>query len=111
MIRRRESPDIIAIDLLDPENPFEIDDQNAHLFKHPFLGVDDALDVYHADPEFYEDDSEGRAEWLMVAEVPGRILVVPLAPPNYSGFTKMRPIGVFDASADLVARYRTDRGW
>lgn len=41
-MRKGESPDIIAIDLLDPEDPFEIDDQNAHLFKHLLpAGLDD----------------------------------------------------------------------
>ena len=29
------------LDLLDEDDPFEIDDQAAHLFKHPNLGVDD----------------------------------------------------------------------
>ena len=111
MVRQGDSPDIVAIDLLDPDDPFEIDHQNAHLFKHPFLGTDDALDVFQSDPEFYEDDT-GPADWLMVAEVPGgRILVVPLAPANNSGFTKMRPIGVFDAGPALVERYLNDRGW
>ena len=29
------------LDLLDAEDPFEIDAQAAHLFKHPHLGIDD----------------------------------------------------------------------
>lgn len=111
MVRRGEGPDLAAIDLLDPSEPFEIDTQNAHLFKHPHLGIDDAYDVYFGDPEFYEDLSAGPADWLMVGEVPGgQVLVVPLAPPNASGFNKMRPIGVFEASQQLVDRYHADGG-
>ncbi len=32
---------LLDIDVLDDEDPFEIDDQAAHLFKHAGLGVDD----------------------------------------------------------------------
>lgn len=111
MVRRGESPDIVAIDLVDANDPFEVDHQNAHLFKHPMLGLDDAMDVWSSDPEFYEDESDGPADWLMVAEVPGgRVLVVPLATSNYSGYLKMRPVGVFDAAQHLLDRYRADRG-
>jgi hypothetical protein len=111
--RRGKGPDIAAFDLLDAEEPFEIDDQNAHLFKHPLLGLDDALDVWSSDAEFYEDDSDGPADRLMVGEIPGGdVLVIPLAPSNHSGFAKMRPIGVFRASQYTVDRYRADReGW
>jgi hypothetical protein len=34
------------LDLLDDEDPFEIDAQAAHLFKHPNLGIDDIHDVW-----------------------------------------------------------------
>ncbi|KGN30854.1 hypothetical protein N802_05520 [Knoellia sinensis KCTC 19936] len=40
-------------DWLDEGEPFEIDAQAAHLFKHPHLGVDDVLDVWASDPHFY----------------------------------------------------------
>jgi hypothetical protein len=40
------------LDLLDDEDPFEIDDQAAHLFKHPRLGVEDIYDVWQSDPLF-----------------------------------------------------------
>ena len=36
--------------LLDEEDPFEIDVQAAHLFKHPHLGIDDIDDVWASDP-------------------------------------------------------------
>ena len=32
-------------DLLDEQDPFEIDAQAAHLFKHPYLGIDDVEGV------------------------------------------------------------------
>jgi hypothetical protein len=36
--------------LLDEEDPFEVDAQAAHLFKHPHLGIDDIDDVWASDP-------------------------------------------------------------
>lgn len=68
------------IERLDDEDPFEIDDQAAHLFKHPHLGIDE-----------------------------GCVLVVPLAPPNSADPTKCRPIGCYEAAAHLADRYREDR--
>lgn len=65
-------------DLLDDEDPFEIDAQAAHLFKHPRLGIDDINDVWASEPLFYP--AKPPAHWLMCAEVSGRVLVVPLAP-------------------------------
>jgi hypothetical protein len=64
--------------LLDEEDPFEVDSQVAHLFKHPYLGIDDIDDVWASDPLFYP--AKPPAHWLMVAEVAGRVLMVPLAP-------------------------------
>jgi hypothetical protein len=37
-------------DLLDEFDPFEIDAQSAHLFKHPHLGIEDINDVWASDP-------------------------------------------------------------
>lgn len=39
-------------DLLDDEDPFEIDVQAAHLFKHPHLGIEDINDVWASNPLF-----------------------------------------------------------
>ncbi|HEX6337373.1 MAG TPA: hypothetical protein VFZ85_10495 [Jiangellaceae bacterium] len=36
-------------DLLDEEDPFEIDSQVAHLFKHPPSGIEDIDDVWASD--------------------------------------------------------------
>ena len=40
-------------DLLDEFDPFEINTQSAHLFKHPRLGIEDISDVWASDPRFY----------------------------------------------------------
>ncbi len=101
--------DAAAWEFIDWNDPFEVDEQNAHLAKHPGLCLDDALDVAANDPLFYEACA-GPADWLMVAEVPGGdVLVVPLAPSNYSGYMKMRPIGVYPASGELLDAYLRDR--
>ncbi|MGH8908451.1 MAG: hypothetical protein ACRD0K_18565 [Egibacteraceae bacterium] len=42
--------DRLDIGLLDPENPFEVDDQAARLFKHAGLGVDDIYEVWDSAP-------------------------------------------------------------
>ena len=34
------------LDLLDEQDPFEIDAQAAHLFNHPHQGVEDVEDVW-----------------------------------------------------------------
>ncbi|MGO8850479.1 MAG: hypothetical protein ACLPQP_17405, partial [Mycobacterium sp.] len=63
------------LDLLDEEDPFEIDAQAAHLFKHPRLGIEDIREVWAFDPMFYP--ARPPAHWLMVAEVDGTVLMVP----------------------------------
>jgi len=67
--------DLFDLDLLDDEDPFEIDHQVAHLLKHPNLGVDDLADVWTSDPLFYA--AVPPAHWLMVSEVAGQVMVVP----------------------------------
>lgn len=54
-------------DLLDEEDPFEIDTQAALLFKHSHLGIDDIDDVWASDPLFYP--AKPPAHWLMCGEV------------------------------------------
>lgn len=65
------------LDLLDDVDPFEVDGQAAHLFKHDGLGIEDVYEVWQSDPLFYP--AKPPAHWLMVAQVSGRVLVVPLA--------------------------------
>ncbi|MGC5582899.1 hypothetical protein [Ornithinimicrobium sp. W1665] len=38
---------------LDDIEPFEVDKQADHLFKHPHLGMGDVLDAWSSDPLFY----------------------------------------------------------
>jgi hypothetical protein len=99
--------DPFDLDLLDDENPFEIDDQATHLFKHPRLGIEDIYEVWQSDPLFYP--AKPPAHWLMVAEIAGAVLVVPLSPPDSDDPTKCRPIGCYLAATHLVTRYREDR--
>ena len=98
---------LLDIDLLDDEDPFEIDDQAAHLFKHPGLGIADVYELWRSDPLFYP--AKPPAHWLMVGEVGGRVLAAPLASPDTDDLTKCRPIGCYDAATHLVTRYREDR--
>lgn len=104
-------------DLLDAENPFEIDDSNrVHLFKHLLedrhgryvaVGPDDVLDAYlFGDPAFYEAGEEGAADWLMVGAVPGLVICVPLAPPNSGDVRMCRPIGIYKPSEEDRLRYQ-----
>lgn len=89
-------PEPFDLDLLDDEDPFEIDDQAAHLFKHRRLGVEDIYDVWQSDPLFYP--AKPPAHWLMVAEVAGVVLVVPLAPSGSDDRIRYRPIGGYVAA-------------
>jgi hypothetical protein len=63
---------------LDDTDPFEIDRQAAHLFKHDPYGIDDIYEIWNSDPLFYP--AKPPAHWLMVAEIAGEVLMVPLAP-------------------------------
>jgi hypothetical protein len=47
--------------------------------------------------------------WLMVAEVEGTVLMVPLAPARDGNPTRCRPIGCYPASKHLADRDRSDR--
>lgn len=78
-----------------------------HLFKHPSLEIGDIYDVWRSDPLFYP--ATPPAHWLMVSEVAGRVLVVPLAPPDSGDPSRCRPIGCYAAATHLAARYREDR--
>lgn len=111
--------DRFDIDELDPEEPFEIDDGNRpHLYKHMannrgrdiVIGPEDLVDAYTSGrPVFYEaDPTKGVAEWIMIGEVPGVILVVPLARPVSSDGSQCRPIGIYQATDEERRRYMRD---
>ena len=99
--------ELFDIDLLDQVDPFEIDTQAAHLFKHAPLGVDDVFEVWQSDPIFYP--AKPPAHWLMVAEIEGKVLMVALAPPNSGNPIRCRPIGCYYASKYLADQYRKDQ--
>jgi hypothetical protein len=99
--------ELFDLDSLDEDEPFEIDGQAAHLFKHPHLGIDDVLDVWMSDPLFYP--AKPPAHWLMVAEVGGMVMVVPIAPSRSGDPANCRPIGCYEATSSLATTYRRDR--
>lgn len=82
---------LFDLDQLDDDDPFEIDDQAVHLFKHGPLGVANVCDVWDSDPIFYP--AKPPADWLMVSRVAKRILVVPLAKPDSGDPRRRRPVG------------------
>jgi len=96
-------PTLFDLESLDGDDPFEIDSQAAHLFKHPYRDIDDIREVWASDPLFYP--ARPPAHWLMVAEVAGTVLMVPLAPPASSDPTRCRPIGCYEASKTLADQY------
>ena len=98
---------IFDLELLEDEWPFEIDDQVSHLFKHPYLGVADIAEVWMSGPLFYP--ARPPAHWLMVAEVSGKVLMVPLAPSRSGNPSRCRPIGCYLAAENLAKRYKEDR--
>ncbi len=69
--------------------------------------MDDIGDVWASEPLFYP--AKPPAHWLMVAEVAGDVLAVPLAPSNSGDPTRCRPIGCYVAADHLARRYRKDR--
>lgn len=101
LVAERFDPDLLA------EDPFEIDAQAAHLFKHPNLGLQDVDEVWVSDPLFYP--AKTPAHWLMCAEVAGRVLVVPLTTARDGDPGHCRPIGCYEAAPGLTAQYRRDQ--
>jgi hypothetical protein len=99
--------ELFDLDLLDNDDPFQIDAQAAHLFKHPRLGIEDVHEVWASDPMFYP--AKPPAHWLMVAEINGTVLVVPLAPARDGDPTRCRPIGCYRASKQVADQYWRDR--
>lgn len=113
-------PSRLDIDLLDPDDPFEVDEHNwPHLYKHAFakpdgrvLTVDlaDVLDryVWNAVVFYPADPAAGDAHWLMVTDVEGIVVTVPIAPARDGDPKKCRPIGLYEAAASEQDSYRRD---
>ena len=97
------------VEALDETDPFEVDDQLIHLYKHQGMDLCDVYEVWMDNPLFYPGREDKSADWLMVGQVPGDILLVPLA----AGRTvnKARPIGVYPCRGQLDRQYREDSGW
>lgn len=70
---------------MDDTDPVEIDRQAAHLFKHDSYGIDDIYEIWNSDPMFYP--AKPPAHWLMVADIAGDVLLVPLAPSDHDDST------------------------
>jgi len=113
-------PGRFDVDLLDPEDPFELDADNwPHLYKHSFVRPDgralrielpDIIDLLASGAcLFYPADlAIGQAHWLLLGEIEGLVLTVPLAPPRSGDPTKCRPIGLYEASKAEQDAYRRD---
>lgn len=102
--------DRFDVEALDEDDPFEVDDQRMHLFKHEGMDISDISEVWTDNPIFYPGRVDGPADWLMVGEVTGDIVLVPLAPGTDP--SKARPIGAYKITGgDLDKRYKEDSGW
>jgi hypothetical protein len=96
--------------LLDPEDPFEIDERNRpHLVKHAPYTDADLLDAW-AGPGaiLLPAAADGPADWLLVASIPGDMIQVPLAPSTNGDPSRCRPIGLYRASREQILRYREE---
>ncbi|HEX5288295.1 MAG TPA: hypothetical protein VFX25_05460 [Streptosporangiaceae bacterium] len=93
---------------LDEVDPFEIDSQLTHLFKHEGMDPGAIYEVWTDNPVFYPGNDEGEADWLMVGEVTGDTVLVPLAAGSQPN--KTRPIGVYTVKRGgrLDTQYRAD---
>ncbi|WP_395156078.1 hypothetical protein [Ilumatobacter sp.] len=81
--------DRFDIDQLDDTNPFEIDQQASHLFKHEPFGIDDIYEIWNSDPLFYP--ATPPAHWLMLADIAGEVVLVPLAPSDHGDPSEVSP--------------------
>jgi len=81
---------------LDLDDPFEIDDRNRpHLAKHPPYTEEDLLDAIFGAPVFVRASHEP-AHLLMIAPIPGDMVVVPIMPARSP--RQIRPLGIYRAS-------------
>jgi len=103
VLRLLQVAELFDIDAPDEDDPFEIDSQAAHLFKHAPFGIDDVFEIWQSDPIFYP--AVPPAHWLTVAQIGSE----PLAPPDSGEVTQCRPIGCYLAAKHLADRYMEDR--
>ncbi|MDY7100339.1 MAG: hypothetical protein S0880_04050 [Actinomycetota bacterium] len=99
--------ELFDLEALDEEDPFEVDHQAAHLFKHPALGIEDVLEVWQSDPIFYP--AKPPAHWLMVGEVSGAILASrSLRPRRRTGVVAGRSAATSLPNISPIAVWRID---
>lgn len=113
--------DRLDVDLLDADDPFEVDQDNApHLAKHLVMvdgrpvrvSIDDvrALFAWGA-VRFYESDqSRGPAHWLIVCRIEDAVITVPIVPAANGDPSKCRPIGLFETTGEDRDAYLKDEG-
>lgn len=95
----------LDVDQLDQDDPLEIDDDNApHLAKHEPFTSDDSLDAFFDNPVFVDAPHEP-ALWIMIAEIPGEIVLVPLMRARRRD-DQVRPIGIYRAGHRYREVYR-----
>lgn len=70
---------------------------------------EDLADVLASEPLFFPAREDGPADWLMVGEVPGRPtpVVVPLA--KAERVEQCRPIGIYEATGELLRAYMKEK--
>ncbi len=103
MDRERFDPDLV-----DWDDPFEWDDGNAfHLFAHGPYGAGDAYDVLANYAALIPaNTARGDADYFLVGQPPGEPpLSVPLAAPDSGDVRKVRPIGIYPASGQVLDQY------
>ncbi|MDQ3877811.1 MAG: hypothetical protein M3290_05605 [Actinomycetota bacterium] len=96
-------------DLLDPIDPFEIDDGNLpHLGRWEGITPDDLLEAWRGEPRLFLSPEGYPADWDLVSEVASvGTIVVPLMRAKSGDASKARPITVFRANLRTQARYLT----
>ena len=99
--------DLFDLDQLDDNDPFEMTAKQPTCSNTPDSESTTFNDVWQSDPVFYP--AKPPADWLMVAEVHGEILVVPLARSDSNDPTRCRPIGCYVAAKHLADQYLEDR--
>jgi hypothetical protein len=111
--------DRLDIDALSPDDPFEVDGENApHLAKHLFMvdgrpvrvTIGDVRDYYGAAVFYEADPARGPAHWLVVCRVDSVVVTVPIIPANSSDPAKCRPIGLFETTGEDLLAYLEDEG-
>lgn len=96
-------------DLLDPDDPFELDDDNlGQLGKWDGLTRDDLIEAWQGEPRLFRAPDGFPGDWDLVSEV-GSVgtIVVPLMAAKSGDKTKARPITMFRANLRTQARYLT----